>query len=1499
VSIAAANAPSTTVLSGDPTVLRELVDSLTAEGLFCRLLESVDFASHSPQMRAPAAELRDLLAGLSTRPVAIPMVSTVTGQAVAGPELDPAYWAANLRQPVLFDGVVACLASGGHDTFVEISPHPMLADAVVQRLEAEQSTGVAVASLHRDVGARRAMLESLGQLYCAGYPVDWATLYGPPVPMVDLPTYPWQRQRYWLDDEYGRRRPTSAGHPLLETHVRSAAEPGASHWCARVDLAGFPYLRDHRVGGTPVMPAAMQLDAALAAARRMVPDGSVALEEVHLTRMAVVPGTAADPTLQAVFFPEAATAGAFRLFSRDGGESDWLPVASGRYRASEDADGATADLNGLRDRCSEPADVSALYASLARAGLEYGPAFQGIDRLWLGSGEALAQLRDLAALTADRDPYLIHPTTMDSCLQALAGAVGAIPDAEATTYVPVEIGRFTLAGGRAVPRYAYATMDQKRTGHDGTIGGRVDLFDDAGERIGTASGIVLRRLSPPGTDVVAGALLAVGWTQADEPAAPALPTTSPGWWLLLSDHSGVTDGLRSALLARGHGCVTVTPGPGLRRLGGADYEVDPTSPADLAAVLTGAGPDQDGPCLGAVHAWGLDVVLDGDEVPDEVHDHGSVSLLHLVNALVQASGTASPRLVVLTRGGQAVGDPVNPVNVAAAPLWGFTRTVAVEHGELRPTIVDLDPGRPASETSQLVPVLLGEAGEPELVLRDGHRHRPELSPWTVPDRPVATAAPRAFEAARDANFRLSARRRGFLDTVTATACPRTAPGPGQAEIEVAAAGLNFSDVLKALDLYPGLPAGEVALGAECAGRISAVGPGVTDLRVGDEVMAIAPAAFAAYVITDTWLVVRRPTTVDAQQAAGVPVAFLTAWHGLVELARLRAGEAVLVHSATGGVGLAALQIARLVGAHVYATAGTEEKRELLRNMGVDLAMDSRSLRFADEVLEATDGRGVDVVLNCLAGEALTRSLSVLAPGGRFVEIGKQDIYRNSHVGLELLKHNRSLFAVDMEHCFVEEPVGIAAEFAAIVRHLEDGRLSALPVQGFPVGSAPEAFTLMARAGHIGKVVLSMHPAPPVATPVAGATVTDDATYLITGGLGGLGLRVAEYLVRQGGRHLALLGRGAPSAQAEGTLLRLRQAGADVTVLTGDVSRAEDVAAALATIDRDLPPLRGVIHAAGVLDDSLLSGLDRDRMLTVAASKVAGGWHLHRATRHRDLAFFVLFSSAAALLGSPGQASYCAANAFLDALAHHRRASGLPALSISWGPWSEVGLAARSEHDRDLSGRGVLALRPEDGIEALHRLLPTGAVHVAVLPVDRDRLRDAVATGLMPHLLARLAGPATDAGAVAAQRSGEVRQRMLAVEPGRRRRDVLVQHCRNEIATILTLDIAQVDPAMPLANMGFDSLLSLELKKRLESSLSVILPATLAWRLPTIDAMVPFLADQMAIQLLPAADQTPTPAASRTATPASATPEESDQESTVDIESRLLEKIRSFEEGHGA
>ncbi|MCS6854124.1 MAG: SDR family NAD(P)-dependent oxidoreductase, partial [Elioraea sp.] len=669
-------------------------------------------------------------------------------------------------------------------------------------------------------------------------------------------------------------------------------------------------------------------------------------------------------------------------------------------------------------------------------------------------------------------------------------------------------------------------------------------------------------------------------------------------------------------------------------------------------------------------------------------------------------------------------------------------------------------------------------------------------------------------------------RPGVLETLTWTSRARRRPGRGEVEIAVAAAGLNFRDVMWAQGLLPeDLIADGFAgptLGMECAGTITAVGADVAGLKPGDRVMAFAPSAFASHAVTLAAACLHLSPGLSFAEAATMPVAFLTALYALDECARLAAGETLLIHGGAGGVGLAALQIAKARGARVIATAGSEEKRALLRLLGADAVFDSRGLGFVDGVRAATGGEGVDVVLNSLAGEALEASLALLRPFGRFVELGKRDFALGTRMALRPLARNAAFFGVDLDSAMRADPARAAKLFAELGRLASRGAIRPLPYRFFPSREVRDAFRLMQGSGHIGKIVLAPPSPAPRRRGASAPVIREDRTYIVTGGLSGVGLEVARWLAACGARHLALISRRGATAEAEPVLADLAAAGVSVSAHACDVADRAALEAVLASVRRHQAPIGGVIHAAAVLSDATLARLSAEDLAAALAPKLGGAWNLHLLTRDDPLDLFVLFSSAATAIGNPGQAAYVAANHALEALARARRAEGLPALAIGWGPIAGAGMLARApEVAKRLETH--LGLRPipvREATAALPDLLasPHPAVHVADLEAAQARARLAILAS-PTFAEARLPDDGADRGG-----EGEDLRLRLAALPEAEARALLEGALAAEAARVLGLAAQAVERTRPLADLGMDSLMAVEFGLAVESRLGGSLPA---------------------------------------------------------------------------
>jgi acyl transferase domain-containing protein/acyl-CoA synthetase (AMP-forming)/AMP-acid ligase II/acyl carrier protein len=1460
VAVAASNSHRSTVLSGDPAVLTDLVTVLQQRGRFCQWV-TVDVASHSPQMDALRADLKDALAGVRPAPSTVPMYSTVTGDLLAGSALDDAYWVENLCSPVRFSAASRRLLDLGRDTFLEVSPHPILLSAVRDDAEDIGRACTLLPSMRRDDGGRATLLASLGTLYTGGQPIAWEQLHPWGGRSVAAPTYPWQRHRCWLDGTVGStaaaRRATPEQLPWRGP-LRSSVHPQTVLCEIEISTQLMPVLTEHRVHGSAVLPAATLLKLVLAAAAEVFGAARRLLRDVAFHRSLAL-ADAQPRTLQFVLHGDQPGAVSFEcnvLEPGTSGSSRWSLLASGTIDTGEpDADDDDRHRpQVIRTHCREEVPGPSFYRLLAEHGLQYGPAFQAVDEIWRRDGEAIARLTPPAAggsAVADE----VDGQVLDACFQVLAATLPApVGTGRARdTYLPVGVAELRSHGTYLGGVWCHALLRPGTDPEPDTVEGDVFLLREDGQVAVAARGLRLQRVpgETPAKEDLRDRIYELRWQPArlgppdhDGASRPV----EAGSWLIFSDGSATSDALRYHLERHSQTCVLVEPGVDFERLGPGGYRLDPGQPQHLRRLLEEASFGvKRPPCRGVVHLWSLLAAPPAKASTDSLESarvRGTLSVLHLVQALTLAGWPDTPRLWLVTRAAQVAGAGVEPVSIAQAPLWGMGRSIEHEHPELRCSRVDLSAGGGREELRALFDELWADGPEADVALRGSLRYVARLARYDDagdrhPARPPAPAQRPAPDT--DVAFRMEYPVPGVLDDIRARAVARRLPGSGEVEIRVHAAGLNFIDAMRALGLYPGQVDGPVRVGTECAGTVTAVGDGVDGLRVGDAVIALAMDGVGSFVTTRACLVAAKPAQLSFEAAASIPIAFLTAYYGLHEQGRLRRGERVLIHSAAGGVGLAAVQLARWLGATVYATAGTPEKGDHLRALGVQHVFDSRSLAFADEVLSATGGEGVDVVLNSLTGEAIAKGLTALRPYGRFVEIGKRDIYGHGRLRLWQLRQNASYMVIDLAQLVIDRPDYVGALLRRIVACVEEGALSPPPVRAFPVAETAAAVRCLAQGKQIGKVVVSVDERVPAAVQSTKLPFGFDAeaTYLITGGLGGLGRAVATWMVEQGARHLVLMGRGPASKSAQVTLDALRATGTELTVARGDVTRADQVAEVLESVRASMPPLRGVVHAAGILDDGILARLDERRLRDVMAPKVEGAWNLHALTRDAALDFFVLFSSAASVLGSPGQAHYAAANAFLDALAWHRRAEGRPALSINWGPWAEVGFAARLKEHHHLSEHGVEAMPAADGLRALSHLLQVSATQVAVLSIDWAQWRAGLRPGMNPPLLADLC-PEPWGGQ---QATGSLDDALRRAAPAERRR-LLESYLRDQAASKLSLAPSRLDIELPLDQLGVDSLVATELRTQIERDLGIVVPVVELLDGPSITKLAGRLGDRL-------------------------------------------------------
>ncbi|MEU6381068.1 type I polyketide synthase [Streptomyces sp. NPDC046909] len=1432
VGVAAVNGPESVVVSGLRDQIHALRDRLVADGTSAKLL-AVDQAFHSPLMdpileefAAALSESGDVRSGsaapqrgaglyrhaapprgatshdgaaddrrhstalpaerLGTLPageLSIPIVSTRLGREATLQELTSVrHWVDHVREPVRFHDAVETARTAGTSLFLEVGPGATLSGITKEAFAAEGVHDTVVLSAsRRDRTGPQALLGALAQLHVQGGPVDFDALFGTRR-RVDLPTYAFQRQRLWLDLRAGMRSTdvTTAGlsasrHPLLGA-VLDHPGTGDTVFTDLWSLATHGWLADHTVFGAAVVPATAYLDLALSAGEHV---GSGAVEELTLEVPLILPDEGDVQIRIVVGAEDESGRRALDVYSRladDDTEAGgaWTRHAMGTLAPAAEWTEDTSALAVWPPAGAERIAFDTLYDDFADAGFDYGPAFRGLREVWRRGDDlfALATLPD----TADAPPatgFALHPALMDTALHAsiVGGAIQVTGDQ----------GRMPFSWSGVELADAGGPTVRVRLTPAGDEAVSLLVADEHGRKIATVGALTFRPASAEQVRSARGGqeqpLYEVRW----QPAKESEPTGDTGqgaarepWGVL-----GTEDGLAARLT-----------GDTVRRYDSLDQALAGQPPRDLVLCLDDFVPAGDG-------------LLDSVAAADKL-------VLDRVQRFLTEEALAESTLLVLTRLALDTGAGERVESLPGASVWGLIRSAQTEHpGRFR--LLDIDDENLSWDR---VPDALA-LPDPQLALRGGAFLAPRLT--------AATPAEHRIEPPASGAHRLGIPSKGTLENLTWVPCPEVeAPlTSGQVRIAVQAAGLNFRDVTIALGLVD-KTAIDAGLGSEGAGVVLEVADDVTRLAPGDRVTGIFTGAFGRTAVADHRMLVPVPDGWSYAEAASVPCTFLTAYYGLVRIANLQKGQRVLIHAAAGGVGMAAVQLARHIGAEIYATA-SPAKWPVLRDLGVPEThlASSRDLLFAETFRHASGGRGVDVVLNSLAHKFVDASLTLLPGGGHFVEMGKTDIRDPRQVAAD-----HAGVAYEAFDLYEAGPDALHEMFQAVMDLFADGRIRLNPVSLSDIRDARGAFREMSQGRHIGKLVLE------IGGGLGGGTV------LVTGGTGGVGSLVARHLVAEHGvRSLLLASRSGAAADGVPELVaELEAAGAEVRVAACDVADR----AAVAGLLTDLPgryPLTAVVHAAGVLADGTVESLTADSVDRVLAAKAGGAVNLHELTRDRTLSAFIEFSALAGVLGNAGQANYAAANTFLDGLAAHRRASGLPGTSLCWGWWEESGGMAgtldQAGLDR-LRRTGIAAMPTAEALALFDTAVTSERPVLVPARLDLTALRGRPGDELPPLLRGLVEGgrPRRTKSTAKSGGSAGFAERLAAL-PADEAAVTVQDWVRDQVAVVLGhTSGARVDVDQAFTQLGFDSLTAVELCNRLAAATGLRLASTLVFSYPT-------------------------------------------------------------------
>jgi myxalamid-type polyketide synthase MxaB len=1431
IAIAAINGYQSIVISGKNNAIAKITNQLEAEGIKTKPL-NVSHAFHSPLMQPMLTQFERVAKEIKYHIPQINLVSNVTGKLINEEITNFKYWCQHILEPVQFVNSVETLIDSGCDIAIECGSKPILLGMTSAILN--NSLLNLFPSLRPPQSDSQQILQSLGQLYSLGVKINWSSferLYPPQI--VSLPTYPFQRKRYWWEgiklpvDRIGSSQSTnlklSQLHSLLGKKIYLAS---SKEIIFQVELNpdNPDYLKDHCLGDTVIFPATGYLEMALVAGANLCQVKSNLLIEDFLIKQPLVLSSEENKIVQIIVTPELDSEYSWQIFSLNEAEAKFTLHAIGKIRLSSQVKNYFQDnLEQLQQDCLyDYSSIKDYYQQLQQQGLNYGKKFQAIQEIWESKDRVLGKINLPNDLISETDRYQLHPVLLDACFQLLGAA---IKQDKTGTYLPV--GLESLHFYNHPDNCIWCQVEIRSSNNSQSLQADLVLLDSSGLILAKVNGLSLQYVNQQSWQKLTQTkinklnlsdhLYQLVW----QPQYLLINQQQQiNHWLIFADRQGIGEKLAEELEKNDISYRLIFP-TNKEKINqySQDYSVEDTysryyldrnCKEDWQHLFKDCLQTHNYSNIGIVFLWSL------DETEDLVttQQQGCGSVLYLIQSLLENKSLQIAKLLLVTQETQTVTANQACLQVQHSSLWGLGRVINTEHPHLNCTLLDLDAFDPVA---CVLSELNSNEKEHQVAYRQGNRYLARLDRYKL------------LTKTNQKLFRLQISDYGMLDRLEVICDRVNSPKPGEVTIEVDAAGVNFRDVLNALGMLQEYltsmgftNASDVPFGGECAGRIIAVGEEVTEFQIGDEVIAAqAIGSIASHVVVDANFVIAKPQHLSFTEAATIPTTFLTAYYGLHKLAQIKAGDSILIHAAAGGVGLAAVQIAQQASAEVYATA-SPSKWEFLKSIGVKYVMNSRSLDFVEEIQQLTAGKGVDIVLNSLNGEYIPNNLDILAADGRFVEIGKLGIWDESQI--KARRDDVAYYPFDLLEVSQQNPGLIKQMLRELMQQFTSGKLKPLPHQVFPITEAEFAFRYMAAAKHIGKVVIDCRGCSRT-TPTK---INDNGGYLITGGLGALGLQVARWLVNKGAKNLILVGRSKPNSAAKAIIKELEK-DVQIKVIQADISNLEDVNRIIEQSNK----IKGIIHAAGIIDDGLLQQLSWERFAKVISPKIMGAWNLHLATQDLPLDFFVCFSSITSILGTFGQGNYAAANSFMDALMHYRRGLGLPALSINWGLWDDLGMAAslNTEVKARFSNEGLETIELNPGLELLERLLTQNLPQIAVFPVEWSKFLSKKPENPFFELFK----PKSE---VKNQPASDLSQTFTNIS-------VFQTHIQSQVAKVLGFsDRKSIDVQENFADLGMDSLMAVELKNQLQTSLKIDIPLTITFDYPTVEALANYLFEQM-------------------------------------------------------
>lgn len=1395
LDIAAINSPGSIAVAGPVELLDAIQIELSESGVFAKYVRT-DVPFHSRYMNSIKEDFYSSVSGLKPQSPDIRFISTIEGREIGFESYDEGYWWKNIRESVRFSEGVFSAVEHGVRSFVEIGGHPVLSTSINECLSGLEVEGSVLPTLRRNRNNYTSLLEAAASLYESGVDVEF-TAITPKGRFIDIPRYRYCKERYWIEDSGQFNATNYHAQGNVDSLLGSELVAGANIWNHNIDLGIDRYIEDHKVRNSVVYPGAGYINLMFHLCRLKKGNTRIALKNLKFSKMLDI-NTEESATLQ-VLLDDDKYIKMERL--NEGGRE---LIARGEIPKYEPTDRSIEFDQVVRKDLNKKFSGDFLYMMFENVGLFYGERFRGIKELTVGGFSSLAVISMPESIRQEKN-YVFHPATLDCVLHALFGSLridGPESHRLGEVYLPVSIDEVEFFNSPNTDMlYSYSEVYDRSLN---SFTGNIYVFDEHKKPVAKFSGVCCRSLikKKPGhlTDHQKGMVYEYSWAEISLAKIDKTPQST----MVITRSIAKSDMLLRKIESAGNKVVVVRPmiEKGVYH---ADLYVDEADPNAYQQVVDYARKHQ---VMHIINSWPLyqfDEGMDASIALDEEQNFGYGCVLGLAKGL--SSEDSSISMTILTNGVYRL-DSDNAINLPHSPVVGLVRVIRNEQPSLSIRHVDLDVQMDGVDSDGMMEAIFANEAEDEVALRGGvcygHRFKHGVE---HPDQVRSVSC---------GNYALALEEEGVLGSLRTANVSKAPLAEHDVEIEVCAAGVNFKDLMKMLGLLP-----EQAMegnywgsfiGMECSGVVSRVGKSVDSVKVGDAVVALSKNSFQKYVTVEDSLVFGKPSVVDFDRGASLPLTYLTAYYSLKYVANARRGESVLVHSAAGGVGQAAIAIGKHLGLKIFATAGSPEKRRYLEQQGIEHVYSSRDLSFYDGILRDTQGRGVDCVINSLVGDTLLKSFDLVKENGRFIELGKIDIVNNEGLPMHTFDRGVSFTAVDIDKLLVTSRAVAREAFQEVLSLIECGKIETSPVKGFEVDHAVDAFDSMKRAEHIGKLVLRFPDQGELEKPGLSTSVIidPDASYLITGGLGGFGLQVADWLADRGAKHVVLQGRsGVKNSYQRQMLQAIESKGVQLSIIRGDIGDADHVKSLIEETS-SIAPLKGIFHAAAVLRDALISEQNMEMYHEVARSKMKGAWLLHKYSAKLKIDYFVNFSSIVAAVGNRGSCNYCAANTFVDALSTYRNQLGLSAISVNWGLIANVGMATTEETIRiKLEEAGLTAMHTDVGLKILDRFINgarTEQLAIADVKWDRWRSHNGSSNSLRYERLFN----------VESDEEGESSSLdSLSGKPLEEIKRYFYEKAIELVSPILKIEADNISLSSPLSDLGIDSLMALEIRVGLE------------------------------------------------------------------------------------